>query len=407
MAGATLTTLDNILKNYYLPPVAEQLNNKILLIQRLESRSEELFGKQAIVAVHTQRNTGIGVAADGGALPTAGNQSYAQAIYDLKYLYGRVQVTGPSIAKTASEAGAFLKALKSELDGIRMDLQTDLARQAYGSPVGYNGAIAKCGTTTAATVVVLASAEAIRKGHLQVGMKVNITDNTGAAITNGTGRTILSTNTSTPSITIDAGGGNVTTSSSHYVSRSGNFGGEITGLQQIVADASGTTLGSINAGTAGNEYWENQRLMNSGTPRAISITLMAQAMSLSGSVGADPSLIVSTFGIQRALFELLQQSQRFVNTQEFKGGFTALDWQGRPFVADKDAPFGKVHFLQESDLKVFATGDWGWLDDDGHVLKWVTGYDAWEAVLARYLNMGAVRRNRQLVLGDITDTVGY
>jgi hypothetical protein len=403
MAGATLSTLDKILKDFYLPPVAEQLNNTILLMQRLESRSEEIFGKQAVVAVHKQRNAGVGVASDGGALPTAGNQGYDRAVYDLKYLYGRVQVTGPSMAKTASEAGAFLRALKSELDGIRQDLRKDLARQAYGSKHG-NGLIEKCGATSASTTVVLNSAEALRKGHIQLGMKIDI----GTAADPDSiaeDREVTAVNLSTPSITID--GAAVTTTTSHFVSRANNGLAEITGLQEIVADATGTALGGLDPDTAGSEYWDNQRLMNSGTPRAISVTLMAQAMSLAGMSDAEISLICSTFGIQRSLFELLQQSQRFVNTQEFKGGFTALDWQGKPFVADQDAPFGKVHFLQESDLKVFATSDWRWLDEDGHVLKWVTGYDAWEAVLARYLNLGAVRRNRCLVLGDITDTAGY
>ena len=156
MAGATLTTLSNILKDFYLPPVVEQLNNEVLLLQRLESQSEDLFGNRAVVPIHTARSGGIGPALEGAALPAAGNQQYNKATYDLKYLYGRIGVTGPSIAKTASEAGSFLRALKAEMDGIRADLRRDVARQVYGSGFG-NGLIAKCGTTTAANVVVLAS----------------------------------------------------------------------------------------------------------------------------------------------------------------------------------------------------------------------------------------------------------
>jgi hypothetical protein len=36
--GATLVTLSNILKEYYMGPVVEQLNKEVLLLSRLESR---------------------------------------------------------------------------------------------------------------------------------------------------------------------------------------------------------------------------------------------------------------------------------------------------------------------------------------------------------------------------------
>src|SRR5690242_20102006 len=144
MAGATLTTLSNILKDFYLPPVVEQLNNEVLMLQRLEARDQELFGNRAYMPLHKTRSGGIGAAPENGALPAAGNQGFDKAVYDLKYLYGRIRVTGPAMAKTASEAGAFLKALQSELDGIRNDLKKDLARQVYADGTGE---IAQCGTT--------------------------------------------------------------------------------------------------------------------------------------------------------------------------------------------------------------------------------------------------------------------
>jgi hypothetical protein len=404
VAGATLSTLSSILKDYYLPTVQEQMNNEVLFMQRLEPSAEELFGNQAVLAVHKGRNAGIGPAAEGAALPAAGNQQYARATYDLIYLYGRVGVTGPGIAKTASQAGAYLQMLQAELDGIRTDLQKDLARQIYGSGLG-NGLIAKCGTTTAANVVVLASAEALLKGHLSIGMIVDIGTSPNATDI-ATARTITDVNIATPSITIS--GAAVTTSSSHFVARSGAGAKEITGLD---AGSSAPRLAARSATSTRarlvTSYWDNQRLMNAGTPRAISVSLMGQARGLSRINGAALSLIVSSFGLQRALFELLQQNQRFVNTTEFSGGFQALDWQGHPFVADVDHPWGRVNFLAEKDLALFSNRDWHFADDDGNTLRMVSGFDMYEAILRRYINFGARRRNTQLVLGDLTDTTGY
>jgi hypothetical protein len=85
MAGANLTTLSDILKEYYLGPVAEQLNNEVLLLSRLESKSEDLVGKRAYVPLHVSRSGGIGARAEDAALPSAGNQDYDKAVYDLKY----------------------------------------------------------------------------------------------------------------------------------------------------------------------------------------------------------------------------------------------------------------------------------------------------------------------------------
>lgn len=401
--GATLTTLSAILKDFYLPTVAEQLNNEVLLLQRLEPSAQDLFGNQAVVAVHKGRNTGIGPAAENAALPTAGAQAYARAVYDLIYLYGRIRVTGPGMAKTASQAGAYLQMLKSELDGIRTDLRKDLARQVHGSGHG-NGLIAKCGTTTADNVVVLDSAESLRKGHITVGMSVDIgTSASPASLVNG--ETVTDIDVAAGTITVST---SITTTGADFVSRHGSAGAEITSVSDIVNSAADVEIGGIDPSVAGNSYWDNLRMTNGGTPRALSLSLMSQAVGQARVAGADPSLMTGSFGIERALFELLQAQVRYVtNVTELKGGYKALDYQGRPFIADVDHVFGRVNFLDERFLKVFSNRDWHFLDEDGDVLKWVVGYDAYEAVLARYINMGTNRRNVQLVLGDITDANGF
>src|SRR5690242_8378355 len=115
MAGATLSTLSNVLKNFYLGPIQDQFNNDILVQQLLGWSSENLEGLKAVLPLHTARTGGIGSRGELETLPTAGSQGYAQATFDLAYHYGRVQVSGQSISKTKSQAGAFITAMKSEL----------------------------------------------------------------------------------------------------------------------------------------------------------------------------------------------------------------------------------------------------------------------------------------------------
>lgn len=400
MAGASITTLNNVLKEFYLPPVVEQLNNEVLLLSRLEARDQELVGKAAYIPLHTGRSGGIGARGEYVQLPEPGNQVYARAEFTLKYLYGVIRVSGPSVELTASDMGSFVQALKSELDGIRSDLRKDVARQIYGDGTG---AIATCGVTSAANVVVLASREAIDKGQLYVGMVVDI--GTAAAPTlRATSRTITAVTPGTPSITID--GAAVTTAGTDFVGRAGaRYAAgtyEINGLAALASTAA-SSFGGINAASAGNEYWDNLR-DTAGT--AISETRLMQGFNQVRLAGGEVSAVLTGFANQRVFWATLTSLRRFNDPMKIEGGFQTLDFMGKPVIADVDHPVGKVHLLDERFIKVFSNRDWHFLDQDNSTLKWDTNFDAWKAVLTRYLQLGASRRNTQMVL--TTDaTTGY
>lgn len=407
MAGATITTLNNILKEFYLPPVVEQLNNEVLLFQRLESSSQELYGKAAFVPVHTSRSGGVGARAELATLPVAGNQAYNRAQYDLKYLYGVVQVSGPSMAKTASEAGAFLKSLQSELDGIRNDLKKDTARQIYGTS---DGVIATVSSATA-TVVTLTSDEAIRKGQFYVGMLVDF-GTIANPVVDAAAQAITAVTLATPSITVAASG---SPAGGHFVFRAGanvaNATNEILGLQSIVnstntvstlGQLSTTYIGAIDSSAAANAFWNNL----TQSLATLNLDNMQKAWGQVRVAGGETSLMIGSFAVQRQYYGLLQSQVRFNEPMKLASGFQSLDFMGKELVADVDAPFGKLYFLDERFIKVFSNRDWHFLDEDGLVLKWVSNLDAWQSVLARYLNIGVSRRNTMLVGTGITDTTG-
>lgn len=407
MAGASLNTLSNILKEYYLGPVAEQLNNEVLLLSRLEAKSEDLVGKRAYVPLHWGRSSGIGARAESAALPSAGKQQYEKAVYDLKYLYGRVEVTGPSMAKTKNEAGAFLQALKSELDGVRNDLKKDLARQVYGDGTG-KVATGSAGSTTTLTVPV----EVIRKGQIYPGMVVDIFDvsasttaatYTGIVVDNANLSTGVVTFTTTLAAALASGDYLVRSGVTVSTAAEGNtyaLSDEIDGLKRIVADST-TSLGGI-AGTGTSTWWDNQRVAVGG---AMSLEDIQKGLNLARIAGGAPTSVVTSLGIQREFYMLLQDIVRYVEPDSnlsYGAGFKALSYNGMPIIADIDAPYGHMYILDEGTMKVFSDQDWHFLDADGLTLRQVTGYDKFEAILARYMNIGATRRNNQVVLTGIT-----
>lgn len=438
MAGATLTTVNNILKEYYLGPVQEQLNNEVLLIQRLEARSEDLVGKAAYIPLHTGRSSGIGAIAESAILPTAGSQSYDRAEYDLKYLYGRVQVTGPSMAKTKSDAGSFLQILRSELDGIRNDLKKDLARQSYGKGDGVIATSASQSWSSGAATtntLTLADWEPLRKGQVYVGMLVDVVSySSGTPTVLNTAATVSAVSivaAATSTVTLTFASATPTSGwATASLTRTGVVGSfnrwalgqrsmEIDGLQRIVTSVTPTdnssspytteaksgTLGKIDA--YANQYWDNQRTFGAtpGTLEPLTLQRVQQAMNLSRTKAGNPTVLLTSLGVLREFYRLLTVTQQFISnegTMDFKAGFQTIAYNGVPVVGDIDAPYGKMYVLDESTLKVFSDQDWHFLDADGQTLRQVPNYDAFEAVLARYMNLGASNRAKNVVINDIS-----
>ena len=450
MAGANLITLSNILKEYYMGPVVEQLNKEVLLLSRLESRSEDLIGKRAYVPLQATRTGGIGARAENATLPAAGNYSYEKAVYDLKYLYGKASVTGPSMAKTKSEAGAFLQSLKSELDGLRLDLRKDLARQVYGDGTaliaGVASIAAASGGEQVITLDVSSSAgnikgdgkEAINKGQLYVGMVVDVLNGSSAVVTNGGGLTISAVNAATPSITVtnlSAGAVTTTSTSAFQIVRSGvaqytatespsasnpgtyALSDEIDGLRRIVGgtDTSGTVavtaaLGGITP-TGSNSWWAPQTATLEDTSANASGTYdlafddIQKIINKVRVAGGMPTAMITSMGVHREFYNLFTNMITYNDPDQrgldFGAGFRTLTYNGMPVVADIDAPYGHLFLLDESTLKVFSDQDFHFLDTDGQTLRQSGDKDAFEAVMVRYMNMGATRRNNQAVLANI------
>lgn len=397
--SATIAALDKILKEFYLPPVVEQLNNEILFAQRLDTDSSSLYGRRAIVPLHTGRSGGVGARGEMEDLPTPDVQRYNEAIYTLKYLYGAVQASGPAMELTSSNEGAFLEAFKSELDGMREDLKHDTTRQIWGDGTG---AVAQCGTTSASTTVVLASDEALRKGYLYIGLPVDV--GTAASPASLASASVISAvDVANKTITI---ADSVTTTSSHFVSVAGANGKEISGgIQAMVpVDPTTGTYGGINRATAGNEFWRSQEL--AATAGAVSLDDMQTADNMVSVVGGRTSAMVTSFGVQRKIYNLLQAQVQFVEPMKLEAGFRTLSQNDKPIIADRHAPYGRVYFLDERFIKIFSNRDWHFLDKDGQQIKWVQNKDGWQAFLVRYMEIGAKKCDSQLVYHSITDTTG-
>lgn len=360
-----LTSFDAVLKEDYLGTIQDQINNSTIIMKRLEKNEEDVGGKKAVVPLHTGRNSGVGARGDGGTLPSAGNQGYADATYNCAYNYARIQISGPTIKASRKDKYAFVKAVDAEIQGATKDLKDDINRQLHGDGTGVLCLVnTDPGTGTTLTV------DNPGTMYLQKGMRIDIVD--PASVTAGDARAaatnlLISAKTSTTAVTMSAAL-DATVADNDLVVRYGNYLREMQGLKGIVSNANptvgGILVGGINRSTAGNEFWKANVLANGGVPRKLNLDLLQQAWDAAEEEGGEISLILTSRTQRRKYLALVKADGRFVNTLTLDGGYDALEYNGKPLVVDRHALPGRIYFLDESTLALYRMSDVDWINKE-------------------------------------------
>src|ERR1035437_1463083 len=140
MATQTLAAFDAALKDLYVGPIVERLNQKKYLLDQIERDADHIdhHGRRAVVPLHKNRNRGRKSIADGGTLPTAGTQVILDAIVPIRYHTYGIELSDQVIEASKTNEGAFVSAIELESKGVATDMRKDMNRQAFG--VG-NGAL--------------------------------------------------------------------------------------------------------------------------------------------------------------------------------------------------------------------------------------------------------------------------
>ena len=388
-----MTTVNNILKELYPgKDIADQLNEECVGYKRIESSSEgvstEVGGKYVTFPIRVRRNSGIGYRNELEALQAAGQQGYASVRIGLTYGYGRVRMSGPSMELAESKPQAFANALTKEVEGLRDDILKDTNRIFYGDGVGTLAVL-----TTAPAAITTFTVASIK--YLNVGDVIDIF--TLPSTNKATARNITAINDSTNVVTVDVA---VTAAIGDVVIRTGNLSREPNGLASIVA-AAGILY---NVDPASENVWKS---IVDTTGGALSEgNMIKNCDNIRTRGGGKPSVIIADLGSRRAYFNLLTQQRRYVNSQKFDGGLVGLAFHYGteiPLVDDVDAPDGTLHFLGERNFKIYRDQPWHWSQHNGSdIWKWVDGFDAYEALLVQYWQLGIDRRNSHAKMTAIT-----
>lgn len=429
MAGFDTSLASDILKNLYLPPVQEMLNNATILLNRLEkdAGSTDVSGKNATVPVHYGRNlsAGLGIS-EAGALPEAYSQVYKTAIVPYKLLYGRVQVTGPVIATTKNNQGAFVRAIESEMKGLTKDFKRALNRQLHGDGYDALGYLTEAanGTGTTLTNIDVDDNYGAAFSHLSNGqaIPVDILDGSGNSrlsataggyptmqVTGSTSSTIVTSVVIPASTTIasSADGDIIVPAVKTSTGWASSKGKQMMGIKGIISASDPGVLGAGLHGLAVASYpWWSAQVVGSDSSKVdLSFANMQKVFSLiavnSDGSEDDVDVLLTSYGVRDKYVELCVQERRFFNEMKLDGGFKAVSFNGKPIVADAQCWPGRIYYINFGTLSLFRLQDFTFMEKDGSVWSRVANTDAYEATLTLYSDLGCKIRNQNGVLVGI------
>ena len=422
-----ISVLDAVLKDYYIGPLQEQLNNEVMVLDMFEKAKISWAGKQGVVPVHVGRNSGVDFKAEGAALPTAGSQTTKRLTFTAAYLYGRFEVTGPAIAAAAKGGTAsFIGALELEMDKLKDDIrnQADRAMTSGGRVVGFlNQHKAEVGAATwefAGDFAKIAAAYTAKGGNVDVAV-VDCSNDTL------TGDTVTYEFITTSAALDCAHAGFNPTNGTVRLSNALDTTGVATGFGCALVisdtDASLDYLDEQPTGIYGNLGYVSLFGVDRGSVAGDAMALQSVIMTVSEdsdgdgedltlarmqevidgisiTSGMDPDVIMMN-PLDRAQYIALINGNIFKPVEKATsgdGGFLGLSYGGVPIKAARNADRGLILFLNTKCWKLAVLEDGKFADLDGSVLARIQNEDSWEGFYKWYYNHYCYRPNANGVL---------
>lgn len=407
--AANLTTADSILKEFYIAPIIEQINQEAFMLQTFETESVDWQGKKAIVPVHTARNSGVGFRTEGQPLPTAGNQGYDRLEVPAKFAYGRFGFTGPSLEFSDTERGSFEPVMTGEMKRLVEDCRALLDKACFtgGEMIGLvwqqqNSVTWQYSGRPDATVDT-SWGVAVGAGHTVD--FINLSDFTvlagGPFQVNAITETLMTLNAAadtTPSVN-----GTVFAIRHNDAARAA----ELEGILSNLFDPS--YYGITRTLAAGKDILFGNSLVadfNAAAPVYFDLSLdslqiMLDKILLKSNASVD--LMVLNPVHRQSYTTLLQGTasgipgalRSDVKSGAGKGdaGYTAIGYADIPFRTAQHCPKGSIHFIAKKFWGTFQRRPGDFAQADGKVLNKVPNFDSYEGYWKYYANLVATRPN--------------
>lgn len=421
MAALTTTDYDAVFHEFWLPLFEVQFNEQsVLMDEVIMSRdTKNVVNLQARISMEIESWAGFESAAESANLVDPNPGQYTEAIVPMRFHYMAFDMTGQAIDATTADAAASAPAFNRE-----MTTKINVFHRQTNRMMHFDGSGVLClvdGAPSGTTITVDAAYGIANdiNGHLFLSKGVNL--EIWSAKTGGSLRGTCTINSVTPgtgastsaTIVVDSVPGG--TADNDFIFLKGARGIEMMGCQGIIDDTSFvTTLQSIDASAAGNEWWRAQ-VRDAGDAGGTAGTAIPLTRNRINRVledvvfigGGDIKMILSNPAVQRTYGDMAARDRIVVNEVELDNGWRGLSYNGIPWIADFYAIGNQALFVDPSTLSVYELARPQWMDRGDGILKQVSDsggdLDVWRARYYWYSEMGVTKRMANGILRDIEE----
>lgn len=440
----TLPGFDALFKEDYEGPVRDLIESEARGYYLFSERDRETSGRDYLVPMTVRGSGAAGARRDNAVLPAAGQSTYVDSKAQVKFNYGVIEVTDPTIKLSRNSVGAFTKAIEITMSDMVRDVVKKLNFQTYNDGSGARAMVNETPSSDAIMTIdnPYGLAQPVTTGalltqHFEPGMVCAV----GSARWNPTIRlfadgtafaTITAVDDTNATITFDKniGGGSATIANNDFIFEVGspttvaNTSAsvysdhvEIMGLLGLVSDEVDVGLPTSIQGLARSTYARAlgasvrgtySATAGSGTPLTEpQMRLMFDLANKRG--GGKIDVLLGEHSMRREYAKLLQHQVRYTNTMAVDGSVfkedyaknrgkqTTLEFEGKPFMFDTDCPWGTIFYLDLTSIERISACPIEWADDDGAVLARHSTKAAWTAWLRVYFNLAASAPNKNAV----------
>lgn len=381
---ATLTTIDNTLREDYAPVIEEAIktSNELASIIKQKVAQKSKFGGKSFrmnIPLEINRNWAVAHYAEGDPLPDPDHLGYDNSTPSLASLDGAIQLSGHALDASENDR-AYVQALSQETKRMVQTMQLRIGIAYHGDGSGKIGKVN--GTVTASASVIVDTYPA---QWLDKNMRLAFYNGTNLEQDDLAVSSISISGPAAATLTMEA---TTTLTDNDDVYLSNEYGKTIImGLLGIVDDGTGTsTLQGISSRTT-KPYWQSQ-LVSAGA-RAFSEDEVQAAIDqteLNGFGDVEIDVLLTDHLTRRYINQAtLYDKQRIVDSRDATGGANATSWivGGRKLKVIVDR-FSYPGYLYGLDSSKFL-GGWApkiggqWMDRGNGILKQVQFQDDWRA----------------------------